>query len=125
VKTDVERKVFELMARDSRRHLEYGRRHLLWYTQHHARGHQNVRFWLTKAEGSLSNELRHSGAEREALVILLANGMEKLQTGVDRLRTIRQRQLADYISLLDGLGLDQLPSLNGGLLAITEDPLAV
>ena len=125
VKTDVERKMFELMARDSRRHLEYGRRHLLWYTQHHPRGHQNVRFWLTKAEGSLSNELRHSAAEREALVILLANGMEKLQTGVDRLRTIRQRQLSDYISLLDGLGLDQLPSLNGGLLAITEDPLAV
>ncbi len=124
-KTDLERKMFELLARDSRRHLEYGRRHLVWYMQHHPRGHQNVRFWLARGEATLSNELRHSYVEREALVLLLADGMEKLQSGVDKLRTIRQRQVSDYIGLLDSLGIDQLPSLNPGLRAISEDPLAL
>ncbi|MEX2081312.1 MAG: hypothetical protein WEC33_06820 [Dehalococcoidia bacterium] len=125
VKTDVETRMFELMARDSRRHLEYGKRHLAWYLQHHPRGRQNVQMWLARGEGVLSVELRHSHVEREALVVLLADGVERIQVGIDKLRTIRQKQLADYLALMDGLGLDRLPVLNPGLTKITDDPLAV
>ncbi len=125
VKTDVEAKMFDLLARDSRRHLEYGKRHLAWYLQHHQRGRQNVQMWLARGEGVLSVELRHSHVEREALVLLLADGLERVQVGIDKLRTIRQQQLTDYLSLMDGLGLDRLPVLNPGLTKIAEDPLAV
>lgn len=124
-RTDLDAKLFDLMARDSRRHLEYGKRHLLWYMQHHPRGRQNVQFWLGRGEASLSNELRHSHAEREALVVLLADGMEKLSVGVEKLRQLRQKQNLDYITLLDGLGIDRLPAFNPGLAKLAEDPLAV
>ncbi len=124
-KTDVESKMYELMARDSRRHLEYGKRHLLWYMQHHERGRQNVRLWLDRGEGTLSVELRHSHPEREALVLLLGDGMERLSAGVEKLGSLRRKQIADYIALLDSLGIDRMPNLNPGLAKLADDPLAV
>jgi len=124
-KTDLDRKMFELLARDSTRHLEYGTRHLRWYLQHHVGGPHNVSMWLARAENALSVELRHGHVEREAIVVLMADGLEKLSVGVEKLRSLRSRQLSDYLSLLDGLGIDRIPSLNIGLRTITEDPLAV
>lgn len=124
-RTDLDAHLFDLMARDSKRHLEYGKRHMTWYMQHHPRGRQNVQAWLGRGEASLSNELRHSHAEREALVILFANGMEKLNSGVEKLRQLRQKQNLDYISLMDELGIDRLPQFNPGLRQMAEDPLAV
>jgi hypothetical protein len=123
-RTDVEAKMYELLARDSRRHLEYGKRHLLWYLQHHPRGRENVRFWLERAENSMSIEMRHSHTERESLALLLAGDMERISAGVQKLGSLRQKQLQDYIALLDSVGLDRLPTVNGGLLAVSEDPLA-
>lgn len=124
-RTDLDAHLFDLMAGDSKRHLEYGKRHMTWYMQHHPRGRQNVQAWLGRGEASLSNELRHSHAEREALVILFANGMEKLNSGVEKLRQLRQKQNLDYISLMDELGIDRLPQFNPGLRQMAEDPLAV
>jgi len=124
-RTDLDAHLFDLMARDSKRHLEYGKRHMTWYMQHHPRGRQNVQAWLGRGEASLSNELRHSHAEREALVVLFANGMEKLNSGVEKLRQLRQKQNLDYISLMDELGIDRLPQFNPGLRQMAEDPLAV
>jgi hypothetical protein len=124
-KTDVDAKLYDLMLRDSRRHLEYGRRHLLWYLQHHQNGHKNVAFWLGRGETALSNELRHSGVEREALALLLAGDMGNIRAGVEKLGKLREKQLTDYIGVLDGLGIDRLGALNPGLKMITEDPLAV
>ncbi|OAI38541.1 hypothetical protein AYO38_09540 [bacterium SCGC AG-212-C10] len=123
VKNDLEAKMFDLMARDSRRHLEYGIRHLRWYLQHHPRGPQNAAFWLTRAENALSTELRHSHVERESLVVLLADGTERLAVGVQKLQTIREKQLRNYLDLLDSVGIDRLPKLAGGLEHIAEDPL--
>jgi hypothetical protein len=123
VQTDVERKLFELLARDSARHLEYGKRHLLYYIQHHPRGAHNVQFWLTRAENALSTELRHSHPEREALAILLAGDMERIDAGVAKLKAIRERQLQDYIALLDSVGIDRLPRIAGGLERIADDPM--
>ncbi|MEO9255189.1 MAG: hypothetical protein ABI305_06600 [Tepidiformaceae bacterium] len=124
-RTDVEAKLYEFIARDSRRHLEYGKRHLLWYLQHHPRGNENVRFWLDRAEGTLAVEMRHSHDEREALVVLLGNGMEKVAVGVDKLASLRQKQIADYIALLDSVGIDRLPNLNTGIGMLAENPLAI
>ena len=54
------------MARDSRRHLEYGRRHLLWYIQHHPRGRRTSNSGSAAPRAPLSIELHHSHPEREA-----------------------------------------------------------
>ncbi|MGI8927734.1 MAG: hypothetical protein ACR2HN_13980 [Tepidiformaceae bacterium] len=122
-KTDLEAKMWELLARDSRRHLEYGRRHLLWYLQHHPRGPENLKLWLDRGESAVSGELRQSHVEREALVVILADGTEKLAVGIERLKSIRQKQVTDYIALLDGIGIDRLPHLAPGLRRMADDPL--
>jgi hypothetical protein len=124
-KTEVERTLFGNLARDSRRHLDYGRRHLLWYLQHHPRGRENVRFWLGRAEAALSIELRYSHAEREALALLFAGDMERLEAGIERLRKLREKQLTDYLAVLAGVGIDRLPQVSRHLLEIAENPLAV
>ena len=124
-KTDVESKMYELMARDSRRHLEYGKRHLFWYMQHTERGPRNVKLWLDRGEGSLGVEMRRSHPEREALVLLLGDGMERLDAGVEKLGSLRRKQLSDYIQHLDDIGIDRLPHISPALTQLGADPLAV
>ncbi len=124
-KTDLDAQLFGLMAKDSRRHLEYGKRHAQWYLQHKDRAKGYMGFFIGRAEASLSNELRHSHVEREALVVLMGDGLEKVSVGVEKLQSLRQKQLADYLKLLDEIGLDRRPQLNPGLLQMTKDPLAV
>lgn len=124
-KTDVEAKMYELMARDSRRHLEYGKRHLFWYMQHTEHGPRNLKLWLDRGEASLSVEMHRSHPEREALVLLLGDGMEKLNTGVEKLGSLRRKQIADYLGHLDEIGIDRLPFFNPTLTQLGADPLAV
>ena len=93
--------------------------------QHHPRGPQNVTAWLGRGEAALSNEYRHSHAEREALVVLYADGLEKISAGVETLRKLRGKQNADYIALMDEIGIDRLPAFNPGLAKLAEDPLFV
>lgn len=125
VQTDVERKMFDLMARDSRRHLQYGLRHLEWYLRYHGEhARDNVRFFLARSEAALATELMSSHPEREALVVLLAGSMETLSTGVEKLKTIREKQLQDYIVNLDSVGFDRLSSANPALVAMANDPLS-
>ncbi len=125
VQTDVERKMFDLLARDSRRHLQYGLRHLEWYLRYHGEhARDNVRFFLARSEAALATELMSSHPEREALVVLLAGSMETLSTGVEKLKTIREKQLQDYIINLDSVGFDRLSSANPALVAMANDPLS-
>ncbi|MFN0094794.1 MAG: hypothetical protein ACKVVT_08460 [Dehalococcoidia bacterium] len=124
-KTELDRKLFELMLRDSRRHLEYGKRHLLWYLQHKQNSRHFVEMWLGRAENALSQELRHTRGEKEALVVLFADGIERLSVGVEKLQTLRQKQLMDYLAILDSVGIDHLPAMNAGLQQIARDPLSV
>ena len=122
--TELDAKLFSLMARDSRRHLEYGKRHLLWYLQHKENGRMFVNLWLTRAENALAAELRHSYVEKESLALLLGGGMESLNAGVKKLGSLRQKQLRAYIGVLDEVGIDRLPHVNAGLIDITENPLS-
>ena len=124
VQTDLERRLFELLARDSRRHLRYGLKHLEWYVTYHGeRAAQNARFFLGRGELALSNELVGSAVEREALVLLLAGSLETLSVGVEKLRVIRDKQLQDYIANLDSIGVDRLPRVSKKLAQLAEDPL--
>ena len=124
VQTELERRLFELLARDSRRHLRYGLKHLEWYlTYHGERAEQNVRFFLGRGELALSNELAHSAVEREALVLLLAGNLETLSAGVEKLRVIRGKQLQDYIANLDSINVDRLPRVSTALAGLEVDPL--
>ncbi len=122
--TELDAKLFSLLARDSNRHLEYGKRHLLWYLQHKEHARTFMKLWLNRAESALATELKHSHTERESLALLMGGGMESLNVGVKKLASLRQKQLRKYIEVLDSVGIDRLPNVNSGLVEVTEDPMA-
>lgn len=124
VQTDLERRLFELLARDSRRHLQYGLKHLDWYRRYHPNGPRQLALFLTRGEAALVNELRLSSAEREALIVLLGGGVEAASAGIDKLKTLRQRQFAEYIERLESAGVDRLARVHPALAAQADDPLA-
>ena len=122
--TDLERRMFELLARDSRRHLEFGLRHTEWYGRYHQDGDRKLMTYFSRGEAALVNELRLSRADREALVVLLGGGVEAASVGIEKLKSLRERQLSDYLERLASVGVDRLPRVHPALAAQAEDPMS-
>ncbi|GMV86442.1 MAG: hypothetical protein AMXMBFR80_22970 [Dehalococcoidia bacterium] len=116
----VDRKLFGLLARDSRRHLEYGVRHLAYYLQYHPNGREYLQGFLGRAEAALADELVHSPAVSEALAVLFAGGTERLAVGIERLRDLRSEQLQRYLSLLDSISMNRDAAVSPGLVAVAR-----
>ena len=122
VQSDAERHIFELLAADSRRHLEYGLGHLDWYSRYKPEAERSLNISFTRAEAALVQEMRLSSAEREAMIVLYAGGVENLETGVEKLKQLRERQYEDYMAKLARAGFDR-PAPHPGLAAQIQDPL--
>ena len=120
--TDVERDIFAKIAADSRRHLDYGLGHLEWYARFKPEADKRLGIQFLRAEAAMVQEMRLSTTEREALIVLLAGGVENLQAGVDRLKTLRQRQHDAYLENLASVNFDR-PTVHPGLLGQVTDPL--
>ena len=120
--TDVEREIFERLATDSRRHLEYGLGHLEWYERYKPEADRRLPISFLRAEASLVQEMRLSTTEREALIVLLAGGVENLQGGLDQLKTLRKRQYEEYLANLASINFDR-PAAHPGLAGQSENPL--
>lgn len=120
--TEVERDIFARIATDSRRHLDYGLGHLEWYTRYKPEADRRLTIQFLRAEASMVQEMRLSTTEREALIVLLAGGVENLQAGVDKLKTLRQRQLDVYTEGLASINFDR-PTVHPGLAGQVNDPL--
>ncbi|MCY3922223.1 MAG: hypothetical protein OXG27_07490, partial [Chloroflexi bacterium] len=120
--TEVERDMFAKIAADSRRHLDYGLGHLEWYERFKPEADKRLGIQFLRAEASLVQEMRLSTTEREALIVLLAGGVENLQAGVDKLKTLRQRQYDAYIENLASINFDR-PTVHPGLVGQVKDPL--
>lgn len=116
----VDRKLFSLLARDSRRHLEYGTRHLAYYLQYHPNAQEYLGHFLGRAEAALADEINHSPAVSEALAVLFAGGTERLAAGISRLRDLRSSQLQRYLDLLDSVSFNRDSSVNPGLVDIAR-----
>ena len=122
VQTDVERTIFERLAADSRRHLDYGLGHLEWYARFKPEAEKRMPIQFLRAEAALVQEMRLSTSERESLVVLLAGGVENLQAGIDKLKDLRQRQYDAYMENLASVNFDR-PTAHPGLLGQISDPL--
>ncbi len=120
--TDVERDIFAKIAADSRRHLDYGLGHLEWYARFKPEADKRLGIQFLRAEAAMVQEMRLSTTEREALIVLLAGGVENLQAGVDKLKTLRQRQHDAYLENLASVNFDR-PTVHPGLLGQVTDPL--
>jgi len=116
----VDRKLFSLLARDSRRHLEYGVGHLAYYLQYHPNAQEYLGHFIGRAEAALADEINHSPAVSEALAVLFAGGTEQLPVGISRLRDLRSAQLKRYLNLLDSVSFNRDSSVNPGLVDIAR-----
>ena len=122
VQTDAEKKIFELLATDSRRHLDYGLGHLDWYMRYKPDADKIASITFARSEAGLVQEMRLSSAEREALIVLFAGGTENLSAGVEKLKELRGRQYDAYLANLASVGFDR-PSPHPGLAGQLADPL--
>lgn len=122
-RSDFDRDLFSRLAADSRRHLEYGLKHLEWYGRYAERSAEHINIFLSKAEAGLASEMAQSPLEREALAVLYANGVERLDAGVEGLRTLREKQYHDYLHRLHEHGVDRIGETIGILPLSTQDPL--
>ena len=120
--TEVEREMFTLLARDSRRHLDYGLSHLEWYARYKPTAERTLPISLIRSEAAMVSEMRLSTAEREALVVLMGGGVENLAAGVERLGELRGRQYAAYLENLASINFDR-PAPHPGLAALEANPL--
>lgn len=119
----VDRDIFARLAKDSRRHAEFGLKHLAYYTHYYPNGPEFARHFLDKAESALADELNHSHVETSAIVVALAGGVENLQKGVAAVRDLRAVQLRSYLEALDSIGIDRARTVNPGLISITREPV--
>ncbi len=122
-RTDFDRDLFSRLAADSHRHLEYGLKHLEWYLRYSNRGHEHVNIFLAKAEGGLAAELLLSNVEREALAVLFADGVERIDAGVEALGKLRAQQYRDYVTRLHEAGFERHGEAVGILPLAGQDPL--
>lgn len=119
---EVDRDIFSRLAHDSRRHLEFGKRHLKYYLQHHPNAREFMVHFLNKGEAALADELTHSKTEGDALAIIFGGGVENIEAGRAKVRSLREQQLRKYIGILDECGLDRLPAVNRGLFMLAGAP---
>ena len=122
-RSDFDRDLFSRLAGDSHRHLDYGLRHLEWYSEHAERAPEHLQIFLAKSEAGLASELAQSNVEREALALLYADGVERIDAGIEQLGTLRERQYREYIDRLNSVGIDRSEGVVGLLPLAAQDPL--
>jgi hypothetical protein len=120
----VDRDIFGRLAHDSARHLEFGVRHLQYYVQHHKDAREFLTHYMNRGEASLADELQHSRVDLEALIVLFAGGVERLEVGIAEVRRLREAQLRKYLGILDSVSVDRLPDINPLLLSMAREPAA-
>ncbi len=117
---EVDRDIFGRLAEDSRRHFEFGVRHLRWYLQHHPDAREFLFHFLNRSEGALAIEMMHSRATPEAFAVLFAGGLENISAGVEKVTDLRRAQMRRYIEALDSCSYDRLPQINVDLMALSR-----
>ena len=122
-RSDFDRDLFSRLAGDSHRHLEYGLKHLEWYNRYADRAEEHIGIFLAKAEAALSSEMAQSNVEREALAVLYADGVERIDVGIEQLGKLRERQYREYVTRLHQAGIHRHGDAVPILPLAAQDPL--
>jgi hypothetical protein len=109
-RSEADRTLFQLVARDMRRHLAYGLEHLKYFVQMQPEKRSDVNAWLNRGEVMFAADLRFNTPAKEALILLLADTPKE---GDARLAELRRHQVQDYLDRLASATItdraDQLP----------------
>lgn len=104
--TDCERTIYQLVARDSRRHVEYGVGHVAYHLEHAPERRPQVNIGLFRAEAAWCGDLAADRPFAEALAILLGAD-DGFDAGWERLEALQERQLEAYLVALERAGLGE------------------
>jgi hypothetical protein len=120
-RSQADRQLFDLTAKDLRRHLAYGVEHLRYYLlSGDEQRRRNVRTWLERGEIMMAADLKRDVALREAFILALGDTVQK---GKEGLKELRQAQLKLYLRSLESAtfpGHEQYVA--GPLKELTENP---
>ena len=119
-RSQADRELFELTARDLRRHLAYGSEHLKYYLRANVDHGPRVHTWLNRGEVMLAADLRRDTARREALIFALG---DTVQEGKARLKELREAQLQRYLQTLEAATIyDRAERVLPTLTEVIENP---
>jgi hypothetical protein len=99
-RSDADRKLFELSARDLKRHLQYGLEHLSYFLQVEPQKRGQVKSWLARGEAAIGAEWARNKPHNEAMMLLLDADPRAAKA---KLRGIWRRQVEAYKGHLDGI----------------------
>jgi hypothetical protein len=116
---EAEKKIFRLCAQDESRHVAYGVMHLKYLNDHEPERHEEIHYYLDRAEGVFSFEDSPAANDlSEALAILMGGGIRNLDRGVQMAMAVRKRQVNEYMHRLEVAGFgDRRDRMNPALKA--------
>ncbi len=119
-RSQADRQLMEMTARDLRRHLAYGIEHLKYYLQTDLSRRPQVNNWLNRGEVMMAADLRRDTPLREALILALGDSVAE---GKVRLKELRRAQLEKYLLTLEAATVrDRRDALVPAFREVMENP---
>ena len=121
---EAEKRIFRLCAQDESRHVAYGVMHLKYLTATEPERHEEVHYYLDRAEGVFSFDDSPAAADlTEALAVLMGGGMNNLDQGLKMALAVRRKQVNEYMHRLDVAGFgDRRDRMNPTLKVFLDPP---
>jgi len=105
---EAEKKIYRLSAQDESRHLAFGVTHLKYLMDIAPERAEELHHYLDLQEGALGQSgagLTTNPATGEALAILAAGGIDKIDEGFGKVLLMRKKQINEYMHRLEVIGL--------------------
>lgn len=117
--------IFRFALQDAGRHLAYGMEHLKFMLYKRPDRRPEVHTYLQRGETMLEHDWQKDAPLREAMAIIIGGGLDKLQTGMEKLNWLRRLQIEEYLRALDYALLDRRERLSTQFKQYLDEPAAV
>ncbi len=105
---DAEKAIYRLCAQDEARHVAFGVMHMRYMSEAAPERREEIQSYLDEAERQIlagsQNPAGNQTDASEALAILLGGGKDKYDDGLNKLISIRKRQVQEYIKRVRSAG---------------------
>jgi hypothetical protein len=105
---DAEKRMFRLAAQDESRHVSFGVMHMKHILEVEPERREEIHSYLDSGEEIFAGTgVTATGGSIESLAILLGDGIEGIDEGMNRLLAVRRRQVNEYMHRLEVAGLPE------------------
>jgi hypothetical protein len=122
---DVEKRMFRMCAQDESRHLGFGVMHLKYVLETEPERREEIHSYFDEAESADPVTGTFSQSTAEALVILLGNGKDNFDEGMNKFLALQRRQANEYMHRLTVAGMgDRRERMNPTMRIFLDPPAA-